>query len=401
MNVGDVDYSQGDVRPPRQLNFEGGNDYSVQVGNVILDTEMRGTGSASTGGNQRLRGNTAAVEITGTIKQVDGNSGTETNSHNFFLGGTNTGNVVSGVIADADDFTSGSNLDARALNINKGESGTWTLTGVNTYTGNTMITDGTLEIGGAGQLGAGDYSGDIGIDAGASFVVNSTADQILNGAISGDGTLGKDNSGSLTLTGTNTYMGATTVDAGALIINGDNSGASGPLTVVGGTLGGDGTIGGDTLVDSGAFLSPGSAVAAGTVGDLAFSGAGGLDISGAAGGTGAFLFDLGAGLANDQVLLTGGMLDIGSGFLNFDDFAFNDLGVVAGTYTLFDSDSSILGTLGSSLTGTIGGFDAVIELADSGNDIVLTLAIVPEPSRTILLLIGGLFGLLHRRRSRV
>ncbi len=62
----------------------------------------------------------------------------------------------------------------------------------------------------------------------------------------------------LVLSGTNTYTGATTVATNTtLVINGDQSAATGAVNVNAGTLGGQGTLGGATTVASGATLSPG------------------------------------------------------------------------------------------------------------------------------------------------
>ena len=85
------------------------------------------------------------------------------------------------------------------------------------------------------------------------------------------------------------------------------------------------------------------------------------------------IFELDAIGASDQVqLLNASGLNIGSGALEFDDFAFTNLGgLTAGTYTLFDSSTAITGTLGSSLSGMIGAFSATLGFGDGGNDIVL------------------------------
>ena len=61
----------------------------------------------------------------------------------------------------------------------------------------------------------------------------------------------------LRLSGTNTYSGETVVLAGTLLVNGDNSGATGNVVVQGGVLGGTGTLGGDVFVSAGAALAPG------------------------------------------------------------------------------------------------------------------------------------------------
>lgn len=64
-----------------------------------------------------------------------------------------------------------------------------TLTGVNTYSGDTTIGSGTLEIGGAGQLGSGLYIG--AITNSGQLLYNSSADQRLCGVILGAGSLVK------------------------------------------------------------------------------------------------------------------------------------------------------------------------------------------------------------------
>ena len=74
--------------------------------------------------------------------------------------------------------------------------------------------------------------------------------------IQGTTSLIKEGAGAWTLAGNNTYSGPTTVAGGTLWVNGDQSTATGPVTVQSaGTLGGVGTIGGNTTVNG--TLAPG------------------------------------------------------------------------------------------------------------------------------------------------
>jgi autotransporter-associated beta strand protein len=76
----------------------------------------------------------------------------------------------------------------------------------------------------------------------------------------------KEGSGSWTLTANNTYSGTTLVNAGKLVINGDQSAAAGLVTIgPAGALGGNGVVGGNTMVNG--QLSPGQ-----SIGVLTFTG---------------------------------------------------------------------------------------------------------------------------------
>ncbi|HZI32571.1 MAG TPA: autotransporter-associated beta strand repeat-containing protein, partial [Candidatus Binatia bacterium] len=115
-------------------------------------------------------------------------------------------------------YTIGGQAISGSTGLTKNGTNTLTLTGTNTFTGNINISAGTLEIG--GQLGSGNYSANIQDDA--ILKMNSPAAQTLSGTISGNGALVKNNSGTLTLSVPNSYVGGSTVSNGVVVL-GDGS----------------------------------------------------------------------------------------------------------------------------------------------------------------------------------
>jgi len=138
----------------------------------------------------------------------------------------------------------------------KQNSGTLALTSPNpNYNGGILISSGTLAIAGAGQLANGTFGNPF-TDNGI-FSYGSSANQNIASAIGGSGSVVKNNSSTLVLSGANTYTGPTTVNGGTLLVNGSIGGTA--TVASGGKLGGNGTIGGFITVQSGGTLSPGSA----------------------------------------------------------------------------------------------------------------------------------------------
>ncbi|MEO5713766.1 MAG: autotransporter-associated beta strand repeat-containing protein [Luteolibacter sp.] len=233
-------------------------------------------------------------------------------------GGASGGNVnLQGnalTVGNAASTTYAGILSGTSGALSKSGSGTLTLSGANTYTGNTTVTAGTLQfakvasfynsatsnvsgvnaaklvvesggtaalnVGGSGEfdpadvgtmLGASTASvgfkngSKLGLDttnaAGGNFAYGSAiANTNGGGNVLGLTKLG---TGTLTLSDTNTYTGATSVSAGTLVINGDQTAATGNVSVSGaGTrLQGAGTVGGTTTINSGAIQSAGGAIA--------------------------------------------------------------------------------------------------------------------------------------------
>ena len=156
--------------------------------------------------------------------------------------------------------------------LNQIGTGTTILAADNSYTGGTTISAGVL------QLGDGTITGGITGDVvnNAALVFNRSDEVTFAGLISGTGRIEQAGSGTMILTANNSYAGTTTVGAGTLLINGDQSAATGATSVASGaTLGGIGTIGGDVTLAGGATLAPGAATGPGTLtinGNLALAG---------------------------------------------------------------------------------------------------------------------------------
>jgi autotransporter-associated beta strand protein len=139
--------------------------------------------------------------------------------------------------------------------LTKNTSGTVTLSGANTYTGGSTVNGGTVVINSAASLGA--TSGGVTINAGTvevatgfsssrAFTLGNAASTIqvdpsqtftLTSAIGGSGALNKTGSGTMVVSGANTYSGGTNVAAGTLQISAsDRLVNTGALTVSGGTF---------------------------------------------------------------------------------------------------------------------------------------------------------------------
>ena len=140
-------------------------------------------------------------------------------------------------------------------------AGTLILTNANTYTGPTRIKAGaTLQLGYGGATGALSPSSVITDDGVLSF---NRTDDLAQGthfaaAFGGAGGLVLAGTGTVSLTGTNFYAGPSSVRAGTLLVNGDQSSATGTVSVLAGaTLGGTGTLGGAIVAATNSLLAPG------------------------------------------------------------------------------------------------------------------------------------------------
>ena len=239
------------------------------------------------------------------------------------------------VIRVGDGTTAGAGMTATIASVltgsngmTKSDLGTLVLAGNNTYTGGTTIAAGTLQLGEGGTSGT--ILGDV-VNNGTLAFDRSDV-QTFAGAISGSGGVTQMGAGSTTLTSNNSYTGATVVSGGTLLIDGDQTAATGATTVQsGGTLGGTGIIGGNVTVANGGTLSPGNSPGTLTVnGNLTLSAGAIVDYQlGQAGTVG--------GSLNDLTVVHGNLtLD---GTLNVSTTPGGTFG--AGVYRLFNYDGTL------------------------------------------------------------
>ncbi len=109
--------------------------------------------------------------------------------------------------------------------LEKKGAGTLILAGLNSYSGGTTVSEGTLQIG-DGVLPLTAFTGNVVNNAALAF--NQVLNTTFGGVISGSGSVTKLGTNTLTLTGANTYTGGTTVSAGTLQIGAN--GTTGQIT---------------------------------------------------------------------------------------------------------------------------------------------------------------------------
>lgn len=196
-------------------------------------------GSTSAGSTLTWKGNVSGNWDTSTanwtngsaaVAYADGNAVTfDQNASRFSV--TGTVSVISPdsvTISNTTAYAIGANIGGTGYLVKNG-SGTATLTGTNSYTGFTMIgAGGTLTIGGAGQLGNGNYAGAI-THNGTALNFASSAPNTISGGINGVGanSVTFSGTGSQTLSGVNRF--------GSLTV-GNVAGVRAMLTITNGSV---------------------------------------------------------------------------------------------------------------------------------------------------------------------
>lgn len=317
---------------------------SVLIETVITDgagsaLQKAGTGMLVLAADSTYTGGT--VIAAGTLQLGDGGT---TGS---ILGDvTNNGTLA---FNRSDDVNFAGDISGSGT-VEQSGSGTLVLSGVNTYSGGTIISGGGIEATLA-SIGSGAITND------GSLLLDVATDGVLSNAMSGSGVFTKTGAGSLSLTGTLTYTGFTSVEAGTLRVNTDLS-SSTVLVQTGAVLGGSGTIGGFNAT-SGATVAPGN-----SIGTLTVAGDG-VFVSGS-------IYEVEVNAAGQSDLLTAtGEIAIQSG-VTLSILAEPGSYAASTTYTILSAANGIVGFNFATVTSSLAFLDA--SLTYNPNTVELTLS---------------------------
>lgn len=330
------------------------------------------------------------------------------------IGSNGSGNISMGNVQNDANLTyTGSGVaDASTRNIQLYGNATGGKIEVDSSSSNGLGT-GTLKLGGAFAS----QTDSLGVNKRLTLKGTNTGANTMTGVISnykdgisvgqnGSGnvlSLTKSGTGTWVLAGNNTYTGDTTVSEGKLLINGNQSAATGAVSVdSGATLGGTGTVGGATTIDRGAFLAAGN-----SLGSLTFTRS--LTLNDGSTTTMELAGNGGVAGTHFDKITVGGAITF-NGTLNIVSFAGYNFNQTA-SYDLFDFVSRLgdfdfvsVGATTLSLSGNFwtGTNDLYTYSFNQLNGVLsVTLSAIPEPASYAALAGLGILGFaVYRRRPK-
>jgi fibronectin-binding autotransporter adhesin len=338
-----------------------GNGTVTITNNGTQPLQFTGVDNRSSGSTIITAGTFTVGDGTSTTAVLNGNvsdSGTLT-----FLMGPGVNHTYAGVISGTGGFTLGGSNTAVLI-----------LSGANTYSGSTIVSNGTLQDYSAGVFSANSSmqvgsnggllvnhnetvgglkdgpggGGAVTVASGATLTVNTTGVAgSYSGAIGGSGALVTGGTGTATFTGASTYSGGTTVSSGTLVVNnstGSATGSGGVTINSGGTLQ-MGAVGGGTNGAISGSVTDNGTLSFGDTNTL------GNTITGT--GVVTVLNGGAATLTGNSNTYSGGTTINSGGTL----YAGNTSGSATGTgtVTVNSSGTLVLGTFSGSATGSVSG----------------------------------------------
>ncbi len=244
------------------MQFSGTNTYSGNT-NIFSGGTLQISSPSNIGTNAVAFASGASL---GTLELLSGFAGlTLPNAIQVAAAGLAT--IKSDVAAGQTVFLSGniSGPSGSTFEANPVNGSIVRLSGNNTFGGFVIqtVATGTLQIDSNGGL-QGQSVTTVG-----SLVFNQPGTLSFTGTIAGPGSMSVVGAGNVVMTGTNTYFGTTTVNAGTLTVNAPGSITPSVMTVnAGGTLAGNGTVFDVTLNGT---VAPGSSIGTLNVGNFTFN----------------------------------------------------------------------------------------------------------------------------------